>query len=170
MLANHIEYTGSDLFQNEEKSVDYVGDIMSIELEKRFDCVVGLDVVEHVDDPAFILRRMYDLSNRYIIVSLPNIYHIRHKYNFAFKSSLGDKYSFQYDTPLDRHRWVMNYDEILLFYEEFSRVMSCRTTIETLTFSRMAQSRLTRFGWNLVGSVIGEKHVARSVFCLFEKA
>lgn len=55
----------------------YVGDIMSIDLNRKFACITGLEVVEHVVDTAGLLSRVGSLleDNGFFIISIPNVGH-----------------------------------------------------------------------------------------------
>jgi 2-polyprenyl-3-methyl-5-hydroxy-6-metoxy-1,4-benzoquinol methylase len=116
-LRPQVEYAGADLYQNDRNTVDYVGDINSVCIDRTFDCVVALDILEHVDDPFSLFDKLTSLSNRYLVVSLPNCYDLKHQYLFAFRKTLGGKYEFPVSNPTDRHRWVMNYQEICRFFQ-----------------------------------------------------
>lgn len=121
ILREGVEYFGNDLFQNVDGSVSFVGDVLQVDFGRDFDCVIALDVVEHVDDPYVLMDKIISLSNKYIIISLPNTYDLPHKMDFLFKSTLGKKYSFETSNRMDRHRWVINYDEICDFYSHYAR-------------------------------------------------
>jgi hypothetical protein len=93
-----------------------VGDIQNIEIGQQFDCVFALDVLEHVDNLHALFDRLVGLSRRVLVVSLPNCYDIKCRVNFAIRGRLGGKYDFPATPRVDRHRWIMSYDEIRAFY------------------------------------------------------
>jgi hypothetical protein len=113
-LPPSVRYTGCDLVPGPH--VDYVGDIQTMRIDEQFDCVFALDVLEHVDDLHGLFDRLVQLSRRLLVVSLPNCYDIKCRINFAIRGRLGGKYAFPAAPTLDRHRWIMSYDEIRLFY------------------------------------------------------
>jgi SAM-dependent methyltransferase len=52
----------------------FTADINSWETDKRFDCVIAADVLEHIDDDRFVLRRIYNLlkPNGCLILNVPS--------------------------------------------------------------------------------------------------
>src|SRR5688500_9155025 len=72
VIPKGVEYFGNDLFQNAAGSVAHVGDALTLEFGRTFDCVIALDVVEHVDDPHGLMDKLASLAERYLLVSLPN--------------------------------------------------------------------------------------------------
>jgi 2-polyprenyl-3-methyl-5-hydroxy-6-metoxy-1,4-benzoquinol methylase len=55
----------------------WIGDFLSLPIAERYDCITLLDVIEHVPDPAALLRRAAELlvHGGSIIASIPNIGH-----------------------------------------------------------------------------------------------
>ena len=68
MLKTGCKYYSNDLFQNEVNGVDFVGDIMSIHIAKRFDLVCAIDILEHTEMANLVFERLVSLSNYGIIV------------------------------------------------------------------------------------------------------
>jgi len=70
-LKNKLNnYTGIDI---EPKSDDIIK--MSVEklnISKRYDIVLCLETLEHLDDPAFALNKIKKIAKKYIIISVPN--------------------------------------------------------------------------------------------------
>lgn len=114
-LPSKLEYFGNDLISG--ANVHYVGDIMDIDFDRRFDCVFALDILEHVDMLHDLFDKLVSLSNESLIVSLPNTYDLKSRYKFVIKGHLGGKYKFSGLNSLDRHRWLMSYDEIYHFFQ-----------------------------------------------------
>lgn len=114
-IPKSISYSGADLFPGD--CVKYVGDIALIEIKERFTLVVAADILEHLEKPSTIFDKLAALTERYMIVSLPNCYDLKSILKFAGKQHLGGKYAFSVNEPLDRHRWLMNFNEINRFYE-----------------------------------------------------
>jgi 2-polyprenyl-3-methyl-5-hydroxy-6-metoxy-1,4-benzoquinol methylase len=120
-LPNTIGYIGLDLQQNRQGTVAYVGDVMSVLLNEQFDCIVAMDVLEHVDNPGLLFDRLLGLARNYLLISLPNCYDLKSRVKFALGGNLGGKYVFTAQSPVDRHRWLMGRREILSFYTEKAR-------------------------------------------------
>ena len=125
LIPNDVDYFGCDIFQNEENSIEFVGDFQDLKFENKYDCVTALDVVEHVDNPYTLTDKIFNLSNEYVIITLPNIYNYSKKLTFLLNNSLGGKYDFDTMNRLDRHRWIMNYNQIVKFFISLSKKHDC---------------------------------------------
>ena len=168
VLADDKDYYGCDLFQY-KGMVKYVGNIVSIEIEDKFDSVVALDVLEHVDNLHELMDKLFSLSDKYIIVSLPNIYDIHHKYLFLRHNTLGGKYVFETTGSLDRHRWVMNYDEIYDFYKFYAEKYNCKLTFIDLKFGENSGILLSKFIVKILHIFGFRKDTVRAVLGIFER-
>lgn len=80
-----------------------------------FDVVTALDVLEHLDNPHAALQELYRVARKTVLISLPNIYYITFRTDFLRGRGLSDKYRFKPEPAVDRHRWVLSYDEALEF-------------------------------------------------------
>ena len=108
------EYFGTDLIPAEG--------ILQCDLDSglpfendAFDVVTALDVLEHLDSPHGALQELYRVARKTVLISLPNIYYISFRMNFLRGRGLSGKYSFKPELGVDRHRWVLSYDEALEF-------------------------------------------------------
>lgn len=164
-----VSYFGNDLFQNAEKSVSFVGDILSVNFDRTFDCVMALDIVEHVDDPFALMDKLASLAEKHLIVSLPNIYDLLHKYDFVFRGTLGRKYSFGVKNSLDRHRWVMNYDEIHHFFSWYSKKHRMHLETKDIIIGERSDMAVSRIASRLTTCFLGEKTMTKTVIALFSK-
>jgi len=169
VIPAEVEYFGNDLFQNKNGNVVFIGDVLTINFMRSFDCVMALDVVEHVDNPYELMEKLISLCDKYLLVSLPNIYDVRHKYDFLFKNSLGGKYAFGIENRLDRHRWIMNYDEIHRFYAFYARKHSMSLTTQELTSGAHSRSAFIKCASKLLSLVVGQKTLTRTIIGLFSK-
>lgn len=166
-LRDDIEYCGADLFQSPDNCVKYVGDINSMDIGRSFDCVVALDVLEHVDDPHGLIDKLFGMADKYLIVSLPNNYDFKSKYNYLFKNSLGGKYQLGVTNSLDRHRWVMNYNDIVRFYRHKASEFACSLKIIDIRYGAFRRKTATLIGLAL--KVFFPKLATSAVVGLFEK-
>ena len=119
ILAEKIDidsYVGIDIYQNETNTVTKVIDVMEYDLPRNSECVVALDLLEHLDNPYDLVTRIFKSEPRMIILNLPNIYDIKGVVKFL-QGQLGGKYTFGLLNSVDRHRWVMNNKEIVAFYK-----------------------------------------------------
>jgi ubiquinone/menaquinone biosynthesis C-methylase UbiE len=95
--------------------------------DDSFDIVVALDVVEHLEQAHFIVQDMMRVARKGIIVSLPNMYYWSFRWNFLRGRGVSGKYTFPPTPPVDRHRWILSYEESV----EFMRGVTGKVEIET---------------------------------------
>lgn len=166
-ISPEIKYYGNDLFQNKDGTVQYVGDINTLTIDKKFDCVTAIDILEHADDPYSIFDSLVSLSDHVLIINLPNCYALKSIYKFLVKGHLGDKYNFGVQNSLDRHRWLMNYKEICNFY--YYKAKEHKLTISTLPI-KYGSNKLNIV--SLLGNVsrlLPDRLITESVIGIFEK-
>lgn len=168
-LPPDIRYYGNDLFQNAEGSVDFVGDALCYEFGRTFQCVVALDIVEHVDDPYSLMDKLIGLADKYLIVSLPNIYDVLHKRDFLIGNTLGSKYEFGVENRMDRHRWLMSYDEIVEFYKYFAAKHCVQLEMHDVLIGSNSTRATSRALCSLGSLVFGRKNFTRTIVGLFSK-
>lgn len=164
LLAAGVQYSGCDLVPGEH--VRYVGDARSIAFEERFDCVVALDLLEHVDDIQTLFDRLAGLAGQVLIVSLPNCYDLKSRLRFAFRGQLGGKYAFSAKPVLDRHRWIMGYDEIRRFYSVKAAQLGFKLEIRDLRYGDACSWRLTSL-LGLTSRVLGPRLTSEGVLGVF---
>ena len=85
--------------------------------ENSQDVVVALDVLEHLENCHLILSEMLRVARKTVYISLPNMYYLSFRLRFMLKGNLSGKYSFPKDPILDRHRWVLSYNEAVNFID-----------------------------------------------------
>jgi len=83
--------------------------------DNSFDIVVGLDVIEHLENAHGTFRDILRVAKKAVFVSLPNMYYIIFRYNFLIGKGISGKYAFPPQPILDRHRWILSYTESLAF-------------------------------------------------------
>lgn len=104
-----IAYTGMDIVQNDAGTVACIGDAaQGIPFENgQYELVVGLDVLEHIDDFQKALNEFERIASRCVVVALPNMAHVLFRWRFLLHGRLNSKYDLKYGYGLDRHRWLM---------------------------------------------------------------
>ena len=107
------DYSGADLFPG--PAVKYVGDITQLKIDRSFDTVVAMDILEHLPTPSETFDKLFALAERHFLISLPNTYHLKLRYNFARKGMLNGKYLFTEAPQLDRHHWLISREEARQF-------------------------------------------------------
>ena len=120
-VGDFADYEGLDLFQNAQGSVRHVLDVsrgMPFE-DSEFDFVVGLDVLEHVDDFIGTLRELWRVSGSRLVLILPNMAHVLHRLRFLRTGRISPKYDLQYGAGPDRHRWFTVLDQSDRYIHEF---------------------------------------------------
>jgi SAM-dependent methyltransferase len=111
-LPGDTRYVGMDLFPPADV-------IASAEdpfpfADDEFDTVVLADVLEHLDNPHRALDEAMRVGARSVIVLLPNLYTLLLRVQYA-RGRPSNKYLFGPDNSLDRHRWVLNFEQAAAF-------------------------------------------------------
>lgn len=167
-LPQGMAYSGNDLYQNKHGTVRYVGDISKMELVERFDLVVALDILEHVEQPSMVFDKLINLSNKVLIISLPNCYDLKSRVKFMFGGRLGGKYEFLSKTIEDRHRWVMSRPEIYEFYRDKARQHGVAgLSINDMKYGDPGGSGMSRA--RALARVLPSNLSTESVFGVFQK-
>jgi hypothetical protein len=75
------------------------------------DVLVALDVLEHVDDIHGALAEVCRVASSHVVVTLPNLYELKMRLNFARGRPVSGKYGLPVERPTDRHRWFFSLDD-----------------------------------------------------------
>ncbi|MEO5334311.1 MAG: methyltransferase domain-containing protein [Magnetococcus sp. YQC-5] len=89
-----------------------------------FDCVLCLDVLEHLENIHAVLDDLCRVSRRYVIISLPNAWADFHNMLCLREYAPGRPmkfYNLPLDPPQDRHKWFFSLDEAKRFIEYRAR-------------------------------------------------
>lgn len=136
-----VDYSGVDLFQNRESSVDHVLDV-SRGLpfpDQSYDYVIALDIVEHLDDFRGTLEDLLRVSKRALLVMLPNMAHLFFRLKFLRTGHLSAKYDLTYGQGQDRHRWLTVLDQSDEYMRKFATTH--RLAFETIWFNDSFKKR-----------------------------
>ena len=132
-----------------------------------FDCVICLDVLEHLENFHLILDEINRVSNKYIIISLPNCFVsffnilLNKKTNNRQNNGYHDKfYGLPFNKPIDRHRWFFSINDIESFFINYASKKNIRldflfplsksykSKILSLFLSkRLKREILTKYAW-----------------------
>ncbi len=103
--------------------------------DNSFNCVLCLDVLEHLDNIHGTFDELCRVSSRYVIISLPNSY--RDFLGMMFGSEAKKNQNFKYyglpiDRPDDRHKWFFsNADAIRFVTERGKKNGMCVVQVDT---------------------------------------
>jgi SAM-dependent methyltransferase len=84
--------------------------------DDSFDTVVLADVLEHLNDPHRALDEAMRVGRRSVVVLLPNLFTLVFRIYFALLGRMpSQKYAFGPDPQVDRHRWILNFEQAASF-------------------------------------------------------
>ncbi len=129
MLEKNVDYTGIDICGTPDITIN-LEQIDKLPFEDdSFDCVICLDVLEHLDNLHLIFDELIRVSRKNLIISWPNNWvnarvPIQRGYgNFKFFGLPSEK-------PVDRHKWFFNISQAREFVQEYCRKNSNIELIE----------------------------------------
>jgi 2-polyprenyl-3-methyl-5-hydroxy-6-metoxy-1,4-benzoquinol methylase len=82
--------------------------------DKSFDAVMCIDVLEHLDPLAEVLAELFRVANRYVVISLPNMYALGYRLKFLRGQVISKEYSL---VPRNRHKWLPSFSEVRSFVQ-----------------------------------------------------
>lgn len=85
--------------------------------DRAFETVVCLDTLEHIDRFHDALTDLLRVSDKYVIISLPNCWRKMLKYMVVKGAGSRPSYGLPPEKPLDRHRWFFNTEDIVSFFD-----------------------------------------------------
>jgi 2-polyprenyl-3-methyl-5-hydroxy-6-metoxy-1,4-benzoquinol methylase len=113
LLSARCRYTGVDLLGNPDIVVNLEKGLPLT--TKSYDCVIALDVLEHVNRIHYLIDEICRVSRKYVILSLPNMYEITFRVKYLLGKRLSGKYGLPANHPADRHRWLVSYEDARTF-------------------------------------------------------
>lgn len=117
-LDDSVEYWGIGLGDGVDEMVDLEEDGIPYE-DDTYDCVVCLDVLEHVDNIHHVFDELCRVANEHVIISLPNPWasFMRLLRDGYYSKNLPMKfYNLPVDGPTDRHKWFYGPQEAERFF------------------------------------------------------
>lgn len=114
-----IKYTGIGMGGNPDIEVNLEKEKIPFP-DNTFDCVLCLDVLEHLDNIHNTFDELCRVTNKYVIISLPNSY--RDFLGMLFGSPDSKSLNFKYyglpaERPNDRHKWFFSNSDAIAFIE-----------------------------------------------------
>lgn len=161
------EYFGADLVGG--PNIKYVGDVTKMEFDRTFDTVVALDILEHLEPLSATFDRLMAISERRMLISLPNTYDLKSRFNFATKGRLNGKYIFTEEPPTDRHRWLMGREEIMNFAKAKARKHGVQLQLFDITYGSSGARGIRPFVGRIFAKVLPRTLTTETVLALFTK-
>jgi len=165
-IPERIEYYGSDLF-NHGNHVAYVGDIMELSFDRKFDIVAAIDILEHLEKPALAFDKLVGLACKHLIVSFPNCYDLKKKYAFLLHGTMGGKYRFSDEDILDRHRWIMGLQEIEEFFKSKATKHGLELTVHDVRYGSSGRMELQTICGRLLAMCLRRSLVTETLIGVF---
>jgi SAM-dependent methyltransferase len=116
-LRQHLDtastYLGVGLGDGPDRKVDLESGRLPFE-DNSFDCVLCLDVLEHLEKIHAIFDELCRVTKAYVIISLPNplgtLYTLLQQGDYR-PGEFMKFYGLPLDPPPDRHRWFFSYED-----------------------------------------------------------
>ena len=118
-LPDGVSYTGVGLGGSPDIELDLELGRLPFE-DDHFDCVLCLDVLEHLEGAHTMFDELCRVSRRYVVISLPNPH--REFYTMLCEGNYCEGrhlkfYGLPTEPPEDRHRWFFSIEEAKAFIE-----------------------------------------------------
>ncbi len=115
-LVKDIKYTGVDIGGTPDIQIN-LEEVDRLPFgDSQFDCVICSDVLEHLDNLHHIFSELVRISNKYVIVSLPNNWANARRPIERGKGSIAH-YGLPLEPPKDRHKWFFGMTEAIDFID-----------------------------------------------------
>ena len=169
-LGEGNSYLGIGLDGNLDQLVDLEKGLIPFDSD-TFDCVLCLDVLEHIDNIHDVFDELCRVSNHYVIISLPNPHSVFWSYlkHGDYKEYQHMKfYGLPLEKPEDRHKWFFSPEEA----ENFIRYRANKNNMEIIQidiegnspnkinfFKKIFLKILLRKNYNLYFDLISNKNL-----------
>ncbi len=159
--------TGIDLYGAPDIIVDFEKEKLSRFSNNQFNLVVCTEVLEHLENFHQMLNELVRVSNKHVLISLPNCMSIFARFNILLHGNAGKYYGLPFQMPEDRHRWFFSHLDIEHFFQNYQKDNSVRIVRRFLhcNFSNSWKGNLMR---SLV-KVFGINTASQSYWILLEK-
>lgn len=85
--------------------------------KNSFDCVICLDVLEHLDNLHIVLDQLTEISKRFVILSFPNELRWLNLFRYIYKTN-NREFGFN---PINRHKWFLSYTQSKDFIHDYTK-------------------------------------------------
>lgn len=112
-LEKDVSYRGIGLGGELDQQVDLEKELIPL-ASNTFDCVLCLDVLEHLENIHAVFDELCRVTKRWVIISLPNPWHTF--YSMLRNGYYGENrpmkfYNLPPEPPEDRHKWFFSTEE-----------------------------------------------------------
>ena len=117
-LEGKFNYLGLDYISKKSNTSDFINHNLERGIPdnlNNIDIIVALDVLEHIENIHDVYKELFSITNKTLVVALPNMAYYKFRLNFLTKGVLSGKYLFSENKIIDRHRWIPNYQSINRF-------------------------------------------------------
>lgn len=115
-MLEDVEYVGIDIVGKPDHVVDLEAiDRLPFE-DGQFQCVICIEVLEHLDALHRVFDELIRVSKRHVIVSLPNCWCCARQQIERGRGSISH-YGLPVERPVDRHKWFINITQSREFFE-----------------------------------------------------
>ena len=175
-LNNDIKYFELDIAGTPDIKINLEKELPIPADSNSYDTVVCTDVLEHLDNFHDVFEELLRISNKYVIISLPNctsevLTYFRDNYYHGSEYEFG-KYMKFYGLPLekpeDRHKWFFSYVEAEEFFKYKSKKLGFNIAemfpIGYYAKNNSFKSNVLRSVLNVIGSENTKKNLFSSAF------
>lgn len=140
-ILTSVTYTGIDMAGKPDHTVN-LEEVERLPFDDNaFKCVLCIDVLEHLDNLHTIFSELVRVSEKYIIVSLPNCWCDARRPIERGKRSFAH-YGLPLDKPVDRHKWFFSFTEAQHFIE--GKAEELNLSVEGMCIAEKPRNRILR--------------------------
>jgi hypothetical protein len=140
--------------------------------ENSFNTVIATDVLEHLENHIEVLEDMIRITDKHIILSLPNGWAMMKSKLFNKNSDSGKFYGFPIDKSEDRHKWFFNAVEAEDFYKQVAKKYNLEV-VELFHVGYYHESNIKElirfFTKKIFGNEVRKNIFSIAVWCALEK-
>ncbi len=140
-LLRSASYTGIDIAGRPDLIVNLERIDHLPFADNAFTCVLCIDVLEHLDNLHTIFAELMRVSDRFIIISLPNCWCDARRPLERGKGHFSH-YGLPLHKPEDRHKWFFNFTEARQFIE--GKAEELHLSIEDMFIAEKPRNRILR--------------------------
>ena len=171
-LPKNIDYKELDICGIPDIQCDLERDIPLDIDDNQFETLIATEVLEHLENPIEVMNEMSRLSNKYLILSLPNAWVMMKTKIFSSTSDSGKFYGFPIEVPTDRHKWFFSAFEAESFYMEYAK-RNDLMIMELFHVGYYHKNVLKNLIRKIISIVFGERvrknMFSTSVWCIYKK-